>query len=654
MLLLAACSDDGGECIAPEPAPEAPLDEVLAGLDGLPFDVFLDASYEAILRRSPEAVSSRGLSEALATGNDLLDDLSDEYVLRTMELVEAIQTRLRAHDRNALTRSQQLSYDTYDWFLSDQLRWRELLHYDYTTLVATYSQLYYTLVTVHPVEDIRDAEDYVARLRRVSRQIGQVRDKLAVRAQQGIMPPVVLLQPALAEAEYLAGAAPRELAFYTAFQARLDTLPGLSQFQRQDLLAAAEDAIACHVIPSFGDLSEDLRQLLSMAPLGLGAEQYPGGVGFYAAELAHHTTTEVTAAELHELGQEVLLGLHAAMRAHFTALGYPEGEPLQQLYERLAADTGVLFDADAVAGYEAIIADAETRLADVFAERPAADLVVIGVANGDYYLEPALDGSRPGAFYASVANGVPRYAMPTLAYHEGVPGHHMQVSFAQTLALPDFRRDVGFTAYVEGWAHYTEELAAELGWYEDDIPGELGRLQGAALRAARLVVDTGIHAQGWGFEQAVAFMVDNIGSPTPAMEREVMRYVSRPGQATAYWVGKQRILELRQQAMDEYGDAFSLELFHSSVLRSGALPLDVLSLSVPAILDELAEPAPPASAVAASRTAWPAMAASPPRRSARHRAQPAMPHLLDCATRSLPHCAELPRLRNDAVPARVP
>lgn len=649
-MLLAACSDDGGSvCIAPEPAPETPIDDVLAELDGLPFDAFLDASYEAILRRSPEGVSSRGLSEALGTDNALLDDVSDEYFMRTMDLLEAIQTRLHAHDRDALTLAQQLSYDSYDWYLRDQLRWRELLRYDYTTLLAAYGQIYYTLVAAHPIEDLRDAEDYVTRLRRVSRQVDQVRAKLAARAQQGVVPPLALLQPAQAEAAYVAGARPRELAFYTEFAARLDALPGVSQFQRQDLLAAAEDAIACHVVPSFDDLSEDLQQLLATAPHGLGAEQYPGGLDFYAAELAHHTTTELTAAELHELGQQALLELHAAMRTHFTALGYPEGEPLQQLYERLAADTGVLFGNDAVAGYEDIIAGAETRLADAFTERPAAELVVIGVPIGNYYIDPALDGSRPGAFYASIGYPVPRYGMPTLAYHEAIPGHHMQISFAQTLTLPDFRRDVPFTAYVEGWAHYTEQLAAELGWYEGNIPGELGRLQGAALRAARLVVDTGIHAQGWGFDQAVDFMVENVGSPTPEMQGEVMRYASRPGQATAYWVGKQRILELRQQAMDELGEAFSLELFHSSVLRSGALPLDVLARSVPAMLDELAAPAARASAAAATRTAWPPMASS---LRAPLLARPVLPDLRDCAG-PLPRC-ELPLLRNDAVPARVP
>jgi uncharacterized protein (DUF885 family) len=657
-LLWAACNDDGGgECIAPEPAPETSVDEVLASLDGLSFDDFLDASYEAILRRSPEGVSSRGLSEALGMRNDALDDVSDEYALRTMDLIEGIQTRLRSYDRAALGPAQQLSRDTYDWYLGDRLRWREFLYYDYTILVGTYGQLYYTLVTAHPIEDRSDAEDYLNRLRQVSGQLDQVRDKLAVRAQQGIIAPRILLADAANQAESVALSAPRDLPLYTSFENQLWALPGLSAAEQAELLAAAEDAIACHVIPAFDALSEDMRRLLARAPEGHGAEQYEGGADFYAAELAHHSTTDMTPTEVHELGLAVLPGLHAAMRAHFATLGYPEGEPLPQLYERLAADTGLVFGDEAVAGYEALIAGAESRLGDAFVERPGSELVVIGVDSGDYYIEPALDGSRPGAFYATVS-GIPRYGMPTLAYHEAIPGHHMQISFAQTLALPDFRRDVGFTAYAEGWGLYAEELAAELGWYEGDIPGDLGRLQDAAMRAARLVVDTGIHAFGWSFDEAVAFMVDNVGYPASYMESQVYRYISWPGQATAYWLGKQRILDLRQEAVDALGPAYDRKAFHTAVLSSGSVPLDVLSTAIQSYIDAAGQPPTTLARVeAGSRTAWlPATASTMPRRDRvdRSRARPAMSDLLDCASGALPGCGQVPLLRDDAVPARIP
>ena len=655
-LLWAGCSDGGGggdECIAPEGAPEPSLEDVLAGLDGLSFDEFLDASYEDILRRSPEGVAVRGLNGALEVRNNLLDDVSDEYVLRTMDLIEGIRTRLRSYDRDALTPEQQLSYDTYDWHLGDELRRREFLYYDYNILIATYGQLYYSM-SLHPIEDVSDAEDYVNRLRHVSRQIAQVRDKLAMRAQQGIIAPPMLLQTAANEAQYVASTAARELPMYTGLADKLAALPDVSAAEREELLAEAEDAIDCHVTPAFDALSEDLQRLLTMAPEGNGAGQYEGGLDFYAAELAHHTTSKMTATEVHELGLAVLPGLHAAMRAHFATLGYPEGEPLQQLYERLAEDTGVLVGDEAVAGYEALIAEAESRLDEAFVERPAADLEVVGVDGGNYYIDPALDGSRPGAFYAAVTGGVPRYEMPTLAYHEAIPGHHLQISFAQTLDLPDFRRDLSFTAYVEGWALYAEELVAELGWYEGDIPGDLGRLQGAALRAARLVVDTGVHALGWTFEQSVAFMVENVGAPTRDMEREVYRYIYFPGQATAYWTGKQGILDLRQQAVDALGEAYDLKAFHTVVLTSGAVPLDVLSTAIQRYIDTAGQPpATRARAQAQNRTSWPAPALLTDRMDP-SRARPALRDLLDCATGSWPGCGRLPLLRDDVVPARIP
>ena len=195
---------------------------------------------------------------------------------------------------------------------------------------------------------------------------------------------------------------------------------------------------------------------------------------------------------------------------------------------------------------------------------------------GGYYTPPAIDGSRPGMFYAQDTGIVPKYSMPTLAYHEAIPGHHYQIAIAQQLDLPSFRRGADFTAYVEGWALYAERLVAELGLYENDVYGNLGRLQAEAFRAARLVVDTGIHTKHWTFDQAVDFMVENTGMTEYSMQGEVSRYISLPGQATAYYIGYTKILEVRQRVMDELGNQFDLKEFHNLLLGSGAMPLDIL------------------------------------------------------------------------------
>jgi uncharacterized protein (DUF885 family) len=209
--------------------------------------------------------------------------------------------------------------------------------------------------------------------------------------------------------------------------------------------------------------------------------------------------------------------------------------------------------------------------------QPSVGVIVVGAPMGGYYIPPALDGSRPGMFYAQNTGSIPWYGMPTLAYHEAVPGHHTQIAIAQHLELPSIRRANEFTAYVEGWALYAERLAWELDFYADDPYGDLGRLQMEAFRAARLVVDTGLHVKGWSFDQAVDFMVENTGRPISMVRAEVSRYICIPGQATAYYIGYLRILELRQQSMDAQGDAFDLAEFHNLVLGSGAMPLDVLT-----------------------------------------------------------------------------
>ena len=202
---------------------------------------------------------------------------------------------------------------------------------------------------------------------------------------------------------------------------------------------------------------------------------------------------------------------------------------------------------------------------------------------GAYYEGAALDGTRPGIFYANLRdmNEVAKWSMPTLAYHEGVPGHHFQIAIAQELSgLPQFRKLIPFTAYMEGWALYTEWLAKDAGWYEGDSFGDLGRLQAELFRAVRLVVDTGIHAQRWTREQAIAYMLEHTGMGDKEVTAEIERYIVSPGQACAYKVGMLKILELRKRAQTELADKFDVREFHDVVLKNGALPLEILERQV--------------------------------------------------------------------------
>jgi len=269
------------------------------------------------------------------------------------------------------------------------------------------------------------------------------------------------------------------------------------------------------------------------------------------------------------------------MRKLFDQLGYPQNETIVEAYNRVARDGGHVQGNDVVTTYEQIIADAQQNLDAAFDIRPKAEVVVIGGQTGGYYMRGSYDGFRPGAFYAAVdGSGEDYYAMPTLAYHEAIPGHHFQIALAQELeGLPTFRNGVGFSAFAEGWALYAEYLAAELGWYEDDPYGYLGLLQGQSFRAARLVVDTGLHAKGWTYDQAQEFFTENTGfevgdSVHPGYQ--IARYLVWPGQSTSYYVGYLKILELRQKAMDQLGDQFDLKEFHNVILSNGSLPLEIL------------------------------------------------------------------------------
>jgi len=261
----------------------------------------------------------------------------------------------------------------------------------------------------------------------------------------------------------------------------------------------------------------------------------------------------------------------------FDQLGYPQNETLQQLFARVAADGGIIPASNVQATYEAILDQAKLDVGDGFDIFPTADVVVIGDPNGGgYYIGPSKDGSRPGAFYAGTSWDEPWFQMRSLTYHEAIPGHHTQIAIGLDQNLPIARRVQRSTGFIEGWGLYAERLAWELGWHGSDPYSNLGRLQYEALRAARLVIDTGIHSMGWGWDQAVQFNMDNLGATLGSSQGAVARYSVWPGQATAYMVGMLEILAERQRAMDTLGAAFDLKAFHRAVLINGAVPLTKL------------------------------------------------------------------------------
>lgn len=572
------------------------IQEVLAGLEGLSLEEFFEASFLQLSLRYPESLVELGIDEALGVDGDALDDLSLDFQQGTMQLELGILQILRSYDFTSLTPEQQVSYQVYEWFLEDAVRMDAYAEYQYLAsfmiLNSVHNQTFQFFTATHPVTNLQQVENYIARLNSLDDKYGQLVERLQTQAELGIIPPQFSIDWALSGLRGQTSSTAVTHPFYRAFQEHLRTLEGLSTEDRQDLLAQAEEVVNSSVIPAYQALIGELERQRGLASQDdMGLWQFEGGEDYYNVLLQHYTTTGLSADDIYDLGMQQLARIHAEMRVIFDQLGYPEDEDLIALFERVAEDSGVVRPQDAVGAYEQIIADTYLKLGQAFEIAPQGEVVVIGGQTGGYYTRGSLDGSRPGAFYAAISgSGEPYYQMHSLTYHETIPGHHFQIELAREMDLPTFRREISVLGYTEGWALYAERLAFDLGWYADDPYSNLGRLQYEALRAARLVVDTALHTRGWTFDQAVEFFMENVGWNRQECEIQIARYIVLPGQATAYMVGMLQILDLRQQAADALGDDFDLIEFHTVLLDGGAVPLSLLAEKVETyIAAELAE-----------------------------------------------------------------
>ena len=356
--------------------------------------------------------------------------------------------------------------------------------------------------------------------------------------------------------------------------------------EKEKLLSDAEKVIGESVQPGFQKLSRELIHLKQFAPRQIGIGSLPGGQEYYDYLLRHHTSTDMDAEEIYRLGLSELEKIQAEMRTVFDQLGYPQDESLPALYQRVARDGGTLTGSEVFAEYERLIRLAETGSAPLFSLSPSSKVIVQADAMGGFYIPPSMDGSRPGIFYASKEGATPYYIIPTLTYHETIPGHHTQMALVGELGMPLFQSVASFNGYVEGWALYAEKLMAESGVYDNDPYGHLGYLQYAARRAARLVIDTGIHSKGWDFEKAYTFMVENTGMSERDSQYEAARMAVMPGQAVSYYIGYKKILELREKANVALGEKLDLREFHDAILRTGPAPLSVLEQEVDRYISE--------------------------------------------------------------------
>ncbi len=561
----------------------------------------LDQAVANSLRRSPERCTSLGLTEERA-GYKFIDKLSDaskQAARDAREQVSASLNALRAIERDALPLRDRVTYDVVATAWENSLNNSQYevgggagAPYVVTQLTGAYTGTPDFLDAQHPLRNRDEADGYIARLSAYARVLDQETHIIAEDAAAGVIPPDFAIDKALAQLNTFAATAPAETVLVQTLVRRLPQTESVSDAQRAAYIANAETIVRDAVMPAYRRQIAALATLRPQAVHDAGVWRLPQGAEMYAAALRSRTTTTLSPDEIHDMGVALVAQFTSEMDAILRAEGMTRGtvaERIQALSRRPDqlypnTDEGraqILADLNAqTREIEALMPRAFNTLAQAQLEIRRVPVTTEAGAPGGYYQRAALDGSRPGAYYINLRNTAewPRFTLPTLNYHEGVPGHHWQISIQQESGAIPFIRSamLGFSAFSEGWALYSEQLADELGIYADDRLGRLGYLQSATFRASRLVVDTGIHHKRWSREQAIQSMMQATGDQESSITTEIERYSVWPGQACSYMVGRQAINRMRDASRATLGERFDLKGFHDTMLANGAVPLSVL------------------------------------------------------------------------------
>ena len=487
-----------------------------------------------------------------------------------------------------------ISYEVLHHYLGDSVQgepWR-LHNYPVNQLFGIQSELPNLLAQIQQVNDATDAGHYIARIGEFPRAIDQVIDSVKLRESKNIIPPKFTVEKVVDQIKGFIALGVKGNPIAVGFEEKLDKIPAdkMDAAARVKFIGRVEQGVEKQVIPAYQKLLVQMESLRAKAIRNDGVWALPDGDKFYQYMVESQTTTTLKAEDIHQTGLAEVARIGTEMDAILTATGFTIGSRAERMQTMATSPSQVYADSDEgraqiLKDYQAIIDEITKGLDAYFITKPKALVEVKRVpvftektAPYAYYNPPPLDGSRPGIFYANLRDlrELPKFSMRTLAYHEAVPGHHMQISIAQELkGLPVFRTVLPFTAYAEGWALYAEQLAWEAGYQKQPLDN-LGRLRDEMFRAARLVVDTGIHAKRWTREQAIDYMIANTGMSEAEIVTEVERYFVLPGQALSYKVGMLKILELRERAKTTLGRKFNLREFHDEVLKNGSLPLTVL------------------------------------------------------------------------------
>lgn len=563
--------------VAETPAPAADINTLFAEYDA------------AQLAASPLGKAYRGIRD---DDYSKWGDFTDAASVKDNELLQSTAAKMRAdYDVNALPAQDALSYRLFDALAersADRFKYRKY-GYIFDQMNGSQSQLPAFLINIHRVANAEDAAAYVSRIEGLGAVVDDLVAESRARADAGVMPPDWVYPYVISDVDNLIKAG-MENAILTDFRAKVDKL-GLSSDDTAGLKADADAAWQQSAGPAYARLLSEMKRQQAIAPTDDGIWRFPEGAGYYKALLANYTTTDLTADEIHEIGVREVARIHGEMRAIMKQVGF-EGS-LQDFFQFTRNGDQFFYTSreEYIADAQAKIDALGEKMPEFFGVLPTDPLVIKPVeafreksAGKAFYQRPAPDGSRPGTYYVNLYNlrDMSKNEMEALAYHEGLPGHHLQLSIQTQLGdVPAFRRFGGVTAYSEGWGLYSEELGKDMGFYQDPY-SDFGRLGMELWRACRLVVDTGLHHKRWSREKAIQYLTDNTPNPDGDIRKAIERYAVYPGQATAYMIGKLKIMELRGRAQSELGAKFDIRGFHDTILKSGPVPLSIMEENVDA------------------------------------------------------------------------
>lgn len=561
----------------------------------------LDRLSTQFLRESPEYATSLAVSEEQAGGRyvDRLSDVSREGQQRALDVAQTGLTELRALNRDNLEAADRVTYDVVVSALEDNVAASSFRHgagaqapYTVTQLTGAYTNIPDFLASQHPVTNREQADAYLTRLAAYPAMMDQETARIGLDATDGIIQPDFTVTGAINQLRGFSSRPAAQNVLVQSFQTRLAEVADISAADKTALTQRAETIVRDQVFPAYQRQVEALQQIQPRAVHDAGVWRLPRGAELYAAALKAYTTTTMAPDDIHQMGLDIIAQNHGEMETILRGQGMTRGtlaERINALGQRPdqrypSTEAG---RAELLAALNAQVEAIRARMPEVCGVQARAALEIKRVpeyteagAPGGYYQGAALDGSRPGAYYINLrdpANEWPKFTLPTLTYHEGVPGHHWQIAIQQESGSIPFIRSalLGFSAYSEGWGLYSEQLADEMGMYANDPFGRVGYLQSMTFRASRLVVDTGMHHKRWTREQAIDSMMQATGDQRSNVTTEIERYCVWPGQACSYMVGRQAINRMRDGARQTLGDRFDLRGFHDTLLTNGATPLSV-------------------------------------------------------------------------------